>query len=70
MVRQGLLDEVLHVRADFIEHQLAHAVRDPNGWAYNQTAHLEERKKMMQLWCDYLDSIKAAKILPFVEKTV
>jgi integrase len=26
-----ILDEVLHVRPDFIEHQLAHAVRDPNG---------------------------------------
>lgn len=26
-----ILDEVLGVRPDFIEHQLAHAVRDPNG---------------------------------------
>jgi hypothetical protein len=57
---------VLHVRPEYIEHQLAHAVRDPNGRAYNRTAHLDERKKMMQLWSDYLDEIKAgAKILPF-----
>ena len=35
-----ILDEVLQVRPDFIEHQLAHAVRDPNGRAYNRTAHL------------------------------
>lgn len=55
-----ILDEVLHVRPDFIEHQLAHAVRDPNGRAYNRTAHLAERKKMMQAWADYLDSIKVA----------
>lgn len=54
-----ILDEVLGVRPDFIEHQLGHAVRDPNGRAYNRTAHLEERKKMMQLWADYLDGLKA-----------
>jgi integrase len=54
-----ILDEVLQVRPDFIEHQLAHAVKDPNGRAYNRTAHLAERKKMMQLWADYLDGLKA-----------
>jgi integrase len=56
-----ILDEVLGVRPDFIEHQLAHAVRDPNGRAYNRTAHLEERRKMMQKWADYLDELKAGK---------
>lgn len=54
-----LLDEVLGVRVDWIEHQLAHAVKDANGRAYNRTAHLEGRKKMMQDWADYLDSLKA-----------
>ncbi|MFQ5443176.1 MAG: tyrosine-type recombinase/integrase [Nitrospinales bacterium] len=54
-----ILDEVLGIRPDFIEHQLAHAVRDPNGRAYNRTAHLPERKKMMQDWADYLDKLKA-----------
>ena len=57
-----ILDEVLHVRPDFIEHQLAHAVKDPNGRAYNRTAHLEERKKMMQIWADYLDGLKNKKV--------
>ena len=37
-----ILDEVLGFRPDFIEHQLAHAVRDPNGRAYNRTSHLKE----------------------------
>jgi integrase len=61
-----ILDEVLGFRPDFIEHQLAHAVRDPNGRAYNRTVHLIERKKMMQSWGDYLDSLKAgAVIIPF-----
>lgn len=53
-----LLDEVLGERPDFIEHQLAHAVRDPNGRAYNRTAHLEERRRMMQRWADYLDHLR------------
>lgn len=53
-----VLDEVLHIRPDYIEHQLAHAVRDPNGRAYNRTAHLPERKKMMQKWADFLDNLK------------
>jgi integrase len=53
-----ILDEVLHFRPDFIEHQLAHAVRDPNGRAYNRTAHLAERRMMMQQWADYLDKLK------------
>lgn len=48
-----ILDEVLGFRTDYIEHQLAHAVRDPNGRAYNRTAHLSERHKMMQEWADY-----------------
>ena len=64
-VARTILDEVLGVRPDFIEHQLAHAVRDPNGRAYNRTAHLAERRKMMQQWADYLDKLKSgAEIIP------
>ncbi|WP_417473287.1 tyrosine-type recombinase/integrase [Luteimonas mephitis] len=54
-----ILDEVLGFRPDYIEHQLAHAVRDPNGRAYNRTAHLAERRKMMARWADYLDRLKS-----------
>lgn len=54
-----ILDEVLGERPDLIEHQLAHAVRDPNGRAYNRTAHLRERRRMMQRWADYLDELRA-----------
>jgi len=65
-----ILDEVLQIRPDFIEHQLAHAVRDPNGRAYNRTAHLVERRKMMQTWADYLDGLKVgAKVIPFKKIT-
>jgi hypothetical protein len=53
-----ILDEHLGFRPDFIEHQLAHAVRDPNGRACNRTAHLAQRRKMMQAWADYLDGLR------------
>lgn len=60
-----ILDEVLQVRPELIEHQLAHQVRDPLGRAYNRTTHLDERRKMMQTWADYLDGLKSgAKVLP------
>jgi len=52
------LDEVLGHRPDIIEHQLAHAVRDPLGRAYNRTKHLAERQVMMQDWADYLDKLE------------
>lgn len=53
-----LLDEQLKFRIDYIEHQLAHAVKDPLGRAYNRTKHLKERKAMMQRYSDYLDSLR------------
>ncbi len=66
-ITRTILNEVLGFRPDFIEHQLAHAVRDPNGRAYNRTAHLPERREMMQEWADYveadyLDKLKAGTI--------
>lgn len=55
-----LLDEVLEFPVDWIEHQLAHAVKDANGRAYNRTKHLEQRRGMMQAWADYLDGLREA----------
>jgi integrase len=64
-----VLDEVLGFRVDIIEHQLAHSVKDPLGRAYNRTKHLDERRRMMQAWADYLEALEAgAKILRFPEK--
>lgn len=54
-----ILDEVLGERVDLIEHQLAHAVKDANGRAYNRTAHLPARREMMQRWADYLDKLRS-----------
>ncbi|MGZ8245170.1 MAG: hypothetical protein ACXWT9_16325, partial [Methylomagnum sp.] len=59
------LDEVLGFRVDIIEQQLAHTVRDPLGRAYNRTKHLDERRRMMQAWADYLDGLRqGAKVVP------
>lgn len=57
-----ILDEVLGVRPDLVEHQLAHAVRDPLGRAYNRTQHLPARREMMQQWADYLDKLKIGNV--------
>jgi integrase len=53
-----ILAEELHQKPEVIEHQLAHKVPDALGSAYNRTKFLKERRSMMQIWADYLDSLK------------
>lgn len=51
---------------DAIERQLAHAPRDQVRAAYNRAQYLDERRRMMQSWADYLDDLKAgAVVIPF-----
>lgn len=45
--------------SDTIERQLAHAERNASKAAYNHAEYLPERRKMMQTWADYLDTVKA-----------
>ncbi|RZL68702.1 MAG: site-specific integrase [Variovorax sp.] len=52
-----LLAEVLEVDPLIVEAQLAHAVKDVNGRAYNRTRYVEQRRVMMQRWADYLDML-------------
>jgi integrase len=47
-------------RPDVIEKQLAHQERDRIRAAYNRADYLEERRKMMQTWADFLDALKAS----------
>jgi integrase len=65
-----ILDERLGFRPDYIEHQLAHAVKDANGRAYNRTSFLPERRKMMQAWADYLNALRdeTPKVVPIKRK--
>lgn len=53
-----LLAEKLKVPDAVIEAQLAHSVKDSLGRAYNRTEFLDERRKMMQRWADYLDRLR------------
>ena len=53
-----ILEEVMGYQPEWIERQLAHEVRGPNGRAYNRTAFLEQRRAMMQAWADYLDQLR------------
>lgn len=54
-----LLAEELNIDPLVIEAQLAHAVKDANGRAYNRTQYLKHRTAMMQRWADYLDKLAA-----------
>lgn len=50
---------------DVIERQLAHCERNEVRGAYNRAEYLQERKRMMQHWADYLDSLEAGgKVIP------
>lgn len=64
-----LSDEILGIRVEYAEQQLAHLVKDPLGRAYNRTKHLPERRKMMQTWAAYLDGLKTnKKVIPIRKK--
>jgi len=55
---------------DAIERQLAHAPRDQVRAAYNRAQYLEERRRMMQSWADYLDSLKSgAQVIAFKKQS-
>ncbi len=61
-----LLAEELNADPLVIEAQLAHAVKDANGRAYNRTQYLKHRTIMMQQWADYLDKLaQGAEVIPF-----
>ena len=44
---------------DVIELQLAHIERNKVRAAYNRAQRIEERRKMMQAWANYLDALKS-----------
>ena len=41
-----------------IEAQLAHAVKDALGDAYNRAKYLDQRRILMQTWANYLDKLR------------
>ncbi|MGR8930213.1 MAG: tyrosine-type recombinase/integrase [Gammaproteobacteria bacterium] len=51
---------------DAIERQLCHMPKDAVRAAYNRAQYLDERRRMMQAWADYLDGLRAgAEVIPF-----
>jgi integrase len=61
-----ILAEALDVDPLVVEAQLAHAVKDANGRAYNRTQYMKHRAAMMQQWADYLDKLVAgADVIEF-----
>ena len=65
---RAMASTVLHEQgwpSDIIERQLAHTERNSIKAAYNHAQHLPERKKMMQAWADYLDTLRSSeKVVP------
>jgi integrase len=60
-----MLAERLNYDDKVIEAQLAHAVPDALGRAYNRTQFLEQRRAMLQAWADYLDRLRqGAQVIP------
>lgn len=53
-----LIVEMLQYPEAVVEMQLAHAVRDANGTAYNRTEFTRKRIEMMQAWADYLEDLR------------
>jgi integrase len=56
-VASTVLNESLKWHPDVIELQLAHLVGSKVRRAYNRAEHLNERRKMMQWWSDYIESL-------------
>ncbi len=61
-----MLAERLHIDEAVIEAQLAHAVKDSLGRAYNRTEFIAQRQAMLQTWADHLDALRrGAEVIPF-----
>jgi integrase len=58
-----ILNESSPFQKDAIERQLAHMERNQVRAAYNRAQYLDERRKMMQWWADYLEQRQRGKVL-------
>ena len=68
-VASTVLNESGKWHPDVIERQLAHQESNKVRKAYNRAEHLDERRKMMQWWGDYIDSlIIPAKVIDITKK--
>lgn len=63
-----MLEERLKFDSRVIEANLAHVVKETQGTAYNRTDFLDERRKMMQSWADYIDDMRSGSFSDSVMK--
>lgn len=65
MARTLMIERIPGISADVIEAQLAHGKSGPLGAAYDRAEFMEQRRKMMQKWADYLDKLRiGADVIP------
>ena len=64
--RTILIEQFPGISADVIEAQLAHGKSGPLGMAYDRAEFVTQRVAMMQVWADYLDTLRTgAQVIQF-----
>jgi integrase len=64
--RTLLIERLPGISDDVIEAQLAHGKSGPLGGAYDRAEFMEQRRKMMTVWADYLDKLRmGADVIQF-----
>ena len=65
MARTLMIERIHGISADVIEAQLAHGKSGPLGAAYDRAEFMEQRRRMMGEWADYLDRLRrGADVVP------
>jgi integrase len=60
-----ILENVPGIDKDVIDAQQAHKKAGPLGGAYDRAEYMEQRRKMMRVWADYLDKLRiGADVIP------
>ena len=66
MARTLMIERIHGISADVIEAQLAHGKSGPLGAAYDRAEFMEQRRRMMSEWADYLDKLRmGAEVIQF-----
>ena len=65
MARTLMIERIHGISADVIEAQLAHGKSGPLGAAYDRAEFMEQRRRMMNEWGEYLDKLRrGADVIP------
>jgi integrase len=60
MARTLMIERMHGIPAEVIEAQLAHVKSGPLGAAYDRAEFVEQRRRMMVEWADYLDALRSS----------